>query len=190
MDKVQLRRELKVRLGGLSEAEKIEQSKKACRILIASEEYRRASVVMVYLSLPHEVDTTPIILDAWQSEKTVAVPKVSWQQRHMIPVEITTLETGLTSEASGLRNPVTGVPVPLEDIDLVVTPGLAFDKHGNRLGRGGAYYDKFFSSKLLEAKRVGIAFSQQIVESVPVEDHDQSVDKIITDEGIIDSTNF
>ncbi len=187
MDKLQLRRELKARLVELSDGQRAEQSKKACRNLIESEQFRSASVVMVYLSLPHEVDTTSIILHAWQDEKTVAVPKVSWQQRHMIPVELTTLEAGLTAEVSGLRNPVTGVPVPPEDIDLVVTPGLAFDKHGNRLGRGGSYYDKFFASKMLKAERVGLIYHQQIVESIPVEDHDQPVDMVITDEGIINS---
>lgn len=185
MDKAGLRGESKTRIVGLSDLQRAEQSKKACRFLIESEEFRKASVVMVFLSLPHEVDTTSIILHAWQDEKTVAVPKVSWQQRHMIPVELTTLEAGLSSEASGLRNPVTGVPVPLEDIDLVVAPGLAFDKHGRRLGRGGAYYDKFFASKLLKAERVGLVFRQQIVDSIPVEDHDQLVDMIITDDGII-----
>lgn len=184
MDKLGMRRQLQARLVALSVAQRIEQSKKACRNLIDTAQFRKASVVMLYLSLPHEVDTTAIILHAWQQEKMVAVPKVSWQQRHMIPVEITTLETGFSTEVSGLRNPTTGVPVPLEDIDLVVTPGLAFDMNGNRLGRGGSYYDKFFASELLKAERFGLAFNQQIVDSVPVEAHDQPVDVIITDEGV------
>ncbi len=140
---------------------------------------------MLFLSLPHEIDTTSAILGAWQQQKTVTVPKVSWQQRHMIPVKITSLETGLSVTASGLRNPVTGIPMPLEEIDLVVTPGLAFDIKGNRIGRGGGYYDRFFGSEQLKASKCGFAFNCQVVESVPSDGHDKSVDFLVTDKGII-----
>jgi 5-formyltetrahydrofolate cyclo-ligase len=185
MDKKELRHSIRSRLFGLAQSQRRHESKEACLNLIGTDEYKKASVVMIFLSLPHEVDTTAVILDAWQQGKTVAVPKISWQQRHMIAVEITSLETGLTESSSGLKNPTTGVPMPVEDIDLVVTPGLGFDSKGNRLGRGGGYYDRFFGSELLTAKKCGFAFSQQIVESVPVEEHDKLVDFLVTDAGVV-----
>lgn len=185
MDKAQMRRDLRTRLMELTGDERIASSRKACQNLINTDQFKRASVVMFYLSLPHEIDVTPAILYAWQQGKTVAVPKVSWQQRHMIPVEITSLETGVAIEAAGLRNPITGVPVPPDDIDLVVTPGLAFDKKGNRLGRGGSYYDRFFDSNKLGACKCGFAFSRQIVENVPVDDHDKFMDLLVTEAGVI-----
>lgn len=185
MDKIEMRHSIRSRLFGLPQSHRRTESKQASRNLISTEEYKKASVVMVYLSLPHEIDTTSVILDAWQSGKTVVVPKVSWEQRHMIPVEITSLETGFTEERGGFKNPTTGVPIPLEEIDLVITPGLGFDAKGNRLGRAGGYYDRFFRSKLLKAKKCGFCFSQQVVDSVPVEDHDELVDFIVTDEGVI-----
>ncbi len=185
MEKAQLRRQLQSVLVELSSEQRSEKSKVACQNLINTEQFQRASVVMLYLSLPHEVDTSPAILCAWQQGKTVAVPKVSWQQRHMIPVEISSLETGISAGVGGLRNPVTGVPVPLEEIDLVVAPGLGFDRQGHRLGRGGAFFDRFFASKDLKAARCGLAFSEQIIDSVPVQEHDQSVDFLVTDEGVI-----
>lgn len=137
MDKSQLRREIAVRLQQLTEQTRAEKSRKICQYLIQNDAFKSAHTVMVYLSLAHEVDTTSVILQCWQQEKTVVVPKISWQQRHMIPIEINSLETGISAGVSGLRNPTTGVPMPLEDIDLVVTPGMAFDRKGNRLGRGG-----------------------------------------------------
>ena len=140
---------------------------------------------MLYLSLPYEADTSEAILHAWQLGKVVAVPKVSWEQRHMIPVKINSLETGFSTEALGLRNPIAGVPVPFEDIDLVVTPALGFDRHGNRLGRGGSYYDRFFANAELKASRCGFAFAEQLVDSIPVTEHDEPVDSLVTDEGII-----
>jgi 5-formyltetrahydrofolate cyclo-ligase len=140
---------------------------------------------MMFLSLQHEVDTAEAILGAWQSGKVVAVPKISWQQRHMIAVQINSLETGFSTCTSGLRNPTAGVPVPFGEIDLVVTPALGFDKKGNRLGRGGSYYDRFFANAELKAPRCGFAFVEQIVDSIPTTEHDEPVDFLVTDEGII-----
>jgi 5-formyltetrahydrofolate cyclo-ligase len=140
---------------------------------------------MMFLSLQHEVDTSEAILGAWQLGKVVAVPKISWQQRHMIPVQINSLETGFSTSASGLRNPTSGVPVPFGEIDLVVTPALGFDKKGNRLGRGGSYYDRFFANAELSAPRCGFAFTEQLVDSIPVTEHDEPVDILVTDEGIV-----
>ncbi len=76
-------------------------------------------------------------------------------------------------------------PMPLEDIEVVVTPGLAFDRKGNRLGRGGAYYDRFLASPGLNATICSLAFAEQMVDEVPVDAHDRAVDFLVTDEGII-----
>ena len=185
MDKSQLRQELQKCLIGIPAEERKEKSRKACRNLIATREFQNASAIMMYLSLPHELDTSEAILCAWQLGKTVVVPKVSWQQRHMIPVKISSLETGFSEEVGGLRNPITGAPVPFEDIDLVVAPGLGFDRKGNRLGRGGSYYDRFFANKELKAPKCGFAFAEQVKESVPVTDHDVPVDFLVTDEEVL-----
>jgi 5-formyltetrahydrofolate cyclo-ligase len=185
IDKAQLRGAIKDALDQLTDESRKEKSKKICRNFTATEQFKKASVIMVYMSLPHEVDTTSTILAAWQQEKTVAVPKVSWEQRHMIPVEITSLETGLEQDQYGVRTPVTSVPMPIDEIDLVVTPGLAFDHSGNRLGRGGAYYDRFFQSKQLRAQKYGFAFTQQVVDAVPTDKNDRPVDFLVTDKGII-----
>ena len=185
MDKGQLRQRLQKRLLELSDEQREQKSKKACRNLTSTPQFQSASVIMMYLSLPHEVDTSEAILCAWQLDKIVAVPKVSWQQRHMIPVRINSLETGFSTEVAGLRNPVTGVPVPFEEIDLIVTPGLGFDRKGNRLGRGGSYYDRFFANHELEASRCGFAFSEQLVDEVPMVSTDEPVDFLVTDGEIL-----
>jgi 5-formyltetrahydrofolate cyclo-ligase len=185
MTKEELREQMRVRLAALSAEERVEKSQRICRWVIESEAFRQASVVMAFLSMPHEVDTTPIILQAWRQGKTVAVPKVSWAQRHMLPVEIQSLESGLETGSFGLRNPTGGVPVPYEEIDLVLTPGLAFDARGHRLGRGGAYYDRFFKTPGLSAVRWAPAFSFQVVQDVPVGPEDEPVDAIVTENGIL-----
>jgi len=184
MDKSQLRHELESRLRQMTEQQRSEKSRKACRNLISTPQFQNASAIMVYLSLPHEVDTTEVILHAWQLGKIISVPKISWQQRHMIPVQINSLETDFSTEVGGLRNPTAGVPIPFEEIDLVVTPGLGFDRKGNRLGLGGSYYDRFFAEEGLKASRCGFVFAEQVVDTLPVTEHDEPVDFLVTDEGI------
>ena len=185
MDKAKLRRQLQKSLLAIPAEQRNEKSRQACRYLISMPQFQNASTVMMYLSLPYEADTSEAILHAWQLGKIVAVPKISWEQRHMIPVKINSLETGISMAASGMKNPITGVPVPFEDIDLVVTPALGFDRQGNRLGRGGSYYDRFFANTELKASRCGFAFTEQLIDSIPVTEHDEPVDSLVTDEGII-----
>src|SRR4030042_1888251 len=185
MDKEQLRNKLQKSLLAMPPEQRSEKSRRACRNLISTPQFQSASSIMMYLPLPHEVDTSEAILHAWQLGKSVAVPKISWQQRRMIAVEINSLETGLSTSASGLRSPATGVPMPFEEIDLVVTPALGFDREGNRLGRGGSYYDRFFTDEKFKASKCGFAFTEQVVDSIPVDSTDVPVDFLVTDEEII-----
>ena len=185
MPKPQLRSEIKARLAHIDQVQRDEKSKRIRDLVVSSETFRDASVIMMFLSMPHEVDTTSMILHAWRQGKTIVVPKVSWQQRHMIPVEIKSLETGLATNGHGLRNPTEGEPVPFEDIDLIITPGLAFDRNGNRLGRGGGYYDKFFATHEKETTKWAVAFSEQLVDKVPTADDDIPVDAVVTENEII-----
>jgi len=185
MDKQQLRQISQERLRLLSEEQRSEKSARACQNLVSTPQFQNASVIMVYLSLPYEVDTAEAILCAWQLGKTVVVPKISWHQRHMMPVRINSFGTGFKTEKGGLRNPVNGIPVPFEEIDVVVTPALAFDRKGNRLGRGGSYYDRFFASGKLQAKKCGLAFSEQVIDSIPVTETDVPMDILVTDNEVI-----
>jgi len=185
MDKETLRQQLRKVLFEIGPEQLESRSRKICENLIATPQFQKASVVMMYLPMKYEADTSEAVLAAWQQGKTVAVPKISWQQRHMLPVQINTLDTDFETEPSGLRNPVTGLPVPLEQIDLVVTPGLAFDRRGNRLGRGCSYYDTFFSTGELRAAKCGFAFDEQVVDSVPVTERDVPMDFLVTDKEVI-----
>ncbi len=190
MDKEQLRLALQKRLCELSAEQRSDKSTRACRNLVSTPQFQDSSqkVIMFFLSLDHEVDTSEAILAGWQLGKIVAVPRISWQQRKMIPVQINgphnSLQTDFSTDSRGLRNPTKGAAVPLNEIDLVVTPGLAFDAVGNRLGRGSSYYDRFFANKEVRALRCGFAFAEQVVESVPVTATDVPMNFLVTDEKI------
>jgi 5-formyltetrahydrofolate cyclo-ligase len=91
----------------------------------------------------------------------------------------------LVRDCCGLRNPESGNAVAIGEIDMVVVPGLGFDRKGNRLGRGGAYYDRFFSNENLHAVRCGLAYHKQLVDKVPVTERDQTVDMVVTDAEVL-----
>ena len=185
MEKKHLRQKLKKCLDNIAAEQRTEKSKKACQALIATPQFQDASVVMMYLSMPQEIDTAEAILHAWQHGKVVVVPKIFWKDGHMLPVQVHSMEADFSVGVSGLRNPVKGEPMPFEEIDLVVAPGLGFDRKGNRLGRGGGYYDKFFAHHQLKAQKCGFAFAEQMVENVPVNEHDEPVDLLVTDAEVI-----
>jgi len=185
MEKAQLRTDLQKGVRSITASQRAEKSYKACRNIIQTPEFRKAGTVMAYLALPDEVDTHEVILAGWQQEKLICAPKISWQQRHMIPVRIDTLETEFSTDVANLPNPVEGAPVPFGEIDLIIVPGLGFDKDGNRLGRGGSYYDRFLSNREIRAVRCGLCFDRQLIDCVPTKHYDEPMDMVVTDERVI-----
>ena len=181
-----LRRQLREALAAMDDADRHAKSLSACALIAGSPEFAAASVVMLYLSTPHEVDTASLALRCWQAGKSVVVPKVSWDQRRMLPVEIASLQTGLTTTGPGIREPDagTGKPIPTDLIDLVIVPGLGFTPAGFRIGRGMGFYDRFLAQPEFVGVSCGLSFEEQIVPALPVLDHDVPLSMLATDRGI------
>lgn len=182
--KAAVRRQLRDVLGAMGEAQRHQKSIAACSLIAASPEFAAARVVMLFLSSPTEIDTAPLALKCWQAGKTVVVPRVSWDQRRMLPTEITSLNTGLTTTGPGVREPIGGKPIPVDFIDLVIVPGLGFTPTGYRIGRGMGFYDRFLAQPEFIGVSCGMAFEEQIVEQLPVLDHDMPLSMLATDRGI------
>jgi len=182
--KRELRDRLRKVLADITAEQLAAKSELACRKLVERPEYRKAQTIMVFLSLAHEVDTTPLVLHAWQHDKRVLAPKVSWDQRRMIPVEIRSLTDDLAAGLLGVREPLAGAPYPIDLIDLVVVPGLAFDAYGNRLGRGRGFYDRFLSNPELKAVACALAIEEQVVDSLPTGPGDRRVHMLVTDQNV------
>jgi len=158
------------------------KSMAACKRLLALPEFERAQTLMIYLPLPKEVDVAPIALRAWQRDKTLAAPKILWDRRHMIPIVIRSLDSGLVVNQRGLREPADGEPLSPEALDLAIVPALAFDRRGNRLGRGAGFYDRFLNPDQFRGVAVGLGFREQVVDELPVTANDVPVHVLITDE--------
>jgi 5-formyltetrahydrofolate cyclo-ligase len=178
------RRLLKDRVAAIAATERASKSSVACSWITQTAEFASAQVVMLYLSLPDEVDTASLALRCWQAGKTVVVPKVAWGQRRMLPVEINSLQTGLIRNPGGVDEPVGGKPVPLDMIDLVIVPGLGFTPNGNRIGRGMGFYDRFLSQPDFIGRTCGLGFETQVLDALPTLDHDVPLGMLVTEIGV------
>lgn len=162
-----------------------EASAAACARLVRLDAFREATIVMLYLPLAAEVDTTAAAIEAFASGKTVCVPRVDWDRNDMQAVAVDSFDDEAMDVGEHLvRSPRGGRLVPPGTIDLVVVPGLAFDDHGRRLGRGGGYYDRFLPRLRRSARAIGIAFDEQVVGEVPSAVHDRAMDLVVTDRRI------
>ena len=146
--------------------------------------WRDAAVVHCYVgSLPGEVGTDRLIERAYRERKRVICPRVRphGQLEHR---ELSDLSQ-LRETAFGLRepDPSQSPPAAPELANLVVVPGLVFTVAGSRLGMGGGYYDLFLAQHA--TVRVGLAYEMQLVDSLPVAAHDQSMDWIVTELRVI-----
>jgi len=182
--KNELRQRLRKVVAEISPEQIADGSRAACSLLFEQPEYKKAEVIMVFLSLPSELDTTPIVLRAWQDRKRVLAPKVSWNQRRMMPIEIRSLTDDLLVSSMGIREPAAGIPFPISLIDLVLVPGLAFDEYGNRLGRGRGFYDRFLAHAEFKGLACALAFESQFTSNVPVGPLDRKVDLLVTDKTV------
>ncbi len=184
LTKKELRTRLKTNLGALSPEQIRTRSIQACDLFTTQPEYTRAEIIMVFLSLHNEINTTRLVLRAWQDRKRVLAPRVTWEQRRMIPVEIQSLTEDIEETHWNLRQPAQGDPVPLSMIDVVTVPGLGFDTLGNRLGRGRGFYDRFLGNPNFTGTICALGFEQQVVDFIPADPHDIKVDVLVTDQQV------
>ena len=181
-DKAVLRKRLREMLAAQSPADRHAKSLAATSLLTATPEFAAARIVMLYLATAHELDTSTLALRCWQQGKMVVAPKVSWDQRRMMPVEISSLsDEHLTVTGPGIREPIAENPVPVSMVDLVVVPALGFTQNGHRIGRGMGFYDRFLCQRGFLGVSCGLAFEEQIVPEMPAQDHDVPMSMLVTD---------
>jgi 5-formyltetrahydrofolate cyclo-ligase len=135
--------------------------------------FLEAKVVLLYHSLADEVCTHPFI-EHWSARKTILLPLVSGEQLELRVYSSANLRPG----SFGILEPTgSALFTAYDQIDLAVVPGVAFDRKGNRLGRGKGYYDRLLPQ--LKAPRIGICFPFQLVDEVPAEPTDTPMDEVI-----------
>ena len=142
---------------------------------------KQAGRICLYVSLPEEVDTHAIITTLFKEKRDVIVPRVTSDS--MTLHSILSYDDLIVGSYDIKEPGAKGNNVSLDDIDLFVVPGIAFDRHGYRLGRGKGYYDRLLSRS--KAIKIGLAFSCQIVSRLPRDIYDIPMDVVITEKETI-----
>ena len=155
--------------------------------LLNSPVYNASANIMAYLSFRSEVTTDLLITHSLNAGKRVFVPICIPATRALVLSEIRSLDD--------LENGYYGIRQPKKDklfiadrnlLDMVVVPGAVFDRKGNRIGYGAGYYDRFFQTAPKDLCKVALAYSLQLLDSIPAEPHDVTMDYIITEKEIAD----
>jgi len=157
--------------------------------------FRQAKTLGVYMPLPDEVDISPLFPSFAKAsegrqtlEKTFYIPVFGEASQRPSTLRgggyhLAELTPELKTGKFGIPEPVNPVFAP-EELDLIIVPGVAFDRAGHRIGRGGGFYDRLLPQ--YRAVRVGICFDFQCLEKIPAEPHDCNVDLLVTESQILE----
>jgi len=176
--KQQFRAEARERLAALTPAERRDGSLRIARRIESAPGFARAAGVLGFVPLPSEPDLGPLLLAA-AARRLVAVPRWDAATGEYAPAQVLPGDAWVKGP-DGVPEPSPSAPrIGWERLDLILVPGLAFDRRGWRLGRGGGYYDRLLAHAPL-ARRWGVAFDPQLVAEVPLEPHDVKLDTLVT----------
>ncbi len=175
MDKKALRREIREKKRAMTEEEITSRSEKLGQLFVQSEVYQKAKTVYGYLPYNQEVRTVPILEQALRDGKRVAVPKIYGDtMRFLYLDDLSQVE----KNPMGIPEPVADTPVAEDKTALVLMPGVAFTKKGDRIGYGGGFYDRFLAEEP-NHPTLALCYDFQIVESLPTEEFDIPVDTVL-----------
>lgn len=174
--KSDLRQKIRAALEKVSPAVRLAASLDLCARL--EPQLRGAHTILFFAPRPDEPDLWPL-LEKMLASKICALPAFDAATQTYSARRVANLETDIATGKFGVREPASSCPeIPLNQFDLVLVPGVAFDLRGNRLGRGKGFYDWLLVG--IRGLKCGVAFDEQIVAEVPVAVHDARMDFILT----------
>ncbi|MBN2602565.1 MAG: 5-formyltetrahydrofolate cyclo-ligase [Candidatus Thermoplasmatota archaeon] len=179
--KENIRNELKISRKNLSSSLVEKKSLIIKEKLFATSEFIRSQKILFYISYDNEVRTHEMIKESIDCGKIVCVPFVKKNEHRIIPIKLENwndLEIGSYNILEPKQNKLK--KFPLEEIELIIVPGIGFDARGNRIGHGMGYYDRLLSITN-NCFKIGLGFHCQIVEYIPADPHDVRLDMVITE---------
>ena len=185
MEKRKVREEIIQKRDTLSLEIKKSYDEKIFKNLIISDIYKKSKKIFIYISFGSEVDTKRFIKYALNDNKEIYVPKTNKDTKEMIAINIHSLDNMYVDKWGILEPKIVDKNKISESFDLIIMPGVAFDRSGNRIGYGGGYYDKYISKLNLQCTKLVLAYDLQIVNEFKSEQHDIKVDYIITNNEFI-----
>jgi 5-formyltetrahydrofolate cyclo-ligase len=190
ISKYQIRQEILRIRNSLSEPEIIHRSNIISRKVLSTKEFKNAQSIGIYYPIRSEVKTFGIIRHSLDTKKTIGLPRVIDSKRieFFRIIEKSLEEIKFTKGKYGILENVKSDSI-LEEMDLLIIPGIAFDLQGNRIGYGKGYYDRFLSSRKVNYI-IGLAFENQIIKKIPYTEYDIPVDLLFTEKRTIYGNSF
>jgi 5-formyltetrahydrofolate cyclo-ligase len=184
MTKAELRREMRRHLQTLGAA-RATKSRAICAAIGAHPGFLCSERIAIFSPLPGEPDVEQL----WQEgAPKFCYPRVVGSEIEFVDV-LRRGDLAPSAWNSAVREPpLAGTCVMPPGIDLILVPGLAFTRDGQRLGRGGGFYDRFLAQLPARTLKIGVCFDLQLVESIPVEAHDRPVNAVVTESGFVNSS--
>jgi len=177
--KARLRQHIRERLKAMTAQHRTGASLRICAKLRSLAVWKSAGSILFFAPMPTEPDIWPLLEEALLAGKTVSLPRFSLATRTYLAARIQNLELDLLRGQLGIREPTDAcAEFPLNRLDLVLVPGVAFDLDGGRLGRGKGYYDRLLTA--VRGTKCGVAFDEQVVDAVPVGPRDIRLNCILT----------
>lgn len=150
-------------------------------------EYQNAKTVLFYIDVRSEVRTRNDLANALTGGKKIVVPYCVDGELHLFHLQdIGELEIGMYKilEPKADLRPVAAKRVEVEEIDMIIVPGVAFDRRGGRTGHGKGYYDKLLEHARHDTPLVALAFECQLFDEIPMQEHDVYMDKVVTEKAV------
>lgn len=153
--------------------------------------YKNSQTIMVFVSFENEVDTFPFIQDMIKEGKRVVTPICHFKDRSMTLAVTSTFPEGFQETKFGILELPQDHPevVEAQDVDLIITPGVAFTRDGKRMGYGAGFYDRLLAKKRPDTLTVCPSYAEFLLEDIPTDPYDMPVDYIVTKDEIIETRN-
>jgi len=185
VEKAEARKKAGEEIARLSAGDRAEKDRAIAERLFSLEEFERSRVLLMYAAKVDEVDVDVVAGKALYLGKKLCYPITDRARKEIVLSLVEDLESGLACGTFGVREPRERLPVPLSRVDMAIVPGRAFDVEGNRVGRGGGYYDRLLSSEGFGAIRCGVAYDCQVTEHVPHTTGDEKISILVTETRVL-----
>ncbi len=175
------------RLGAFSEEELAQKRKKLEDKLFEFANFVESKIILFYMPVGLEADTTSIIRKSMAKKKIIALPNFESERIKTEFAKVDDIETELKKGSDGRLEPDMGIckSIPVKNIDIAIIPGAAFDEKGGRIALDNGYYDRLIARLPVTTRKIAIALEEQIVPQISMDSKSKYVDIIITDKSVI-----
>jgi len=185
--KQEIRDEIVRKIASYDEKKRVDKLQMLVKRLLSFANFQESKIVFLPLTRKDEIDLSNVIRESLKLNKIVVLPAFNVEKKEITLMKSDNPKTKLIEGPLGNMEPDPNKCkiVPIDSIEIAIIPGLAFDEKGGRIGIGKGFFDQFIPKLPITARKVTLAFEDQLIQQIPMESHDKYVDIIITDKRII-----